>query len=101
MEFTIGFPVTKYCVLGKRNFVLYPLTKIDLLEPLLGVERTIDTLGHYHKHISAPGNPRDAQTNGILVEFWWNFIFPAGVRYTNQIQNRSHGIPFLGFQNVY
>ena len=44
MKFTIEFPVIKYCVLGKHHFFLYPLTKIDLLKPLLGAERTIDSL---------------------------------------------------------
>ena len=75
MKFTIEFPVIKNVLLEKHHFFLYPRTKIDLLKPLLGAERTIDTLGHYHKRTSAPGKSRDAQTNGIQVEFWWNFIF--------------------------
>ena len=81
MKFTIGFPVIKTVLLGKHHFFLYSRTKIDLLKPLLRAERTIDTLGHYHKRTSAPSNPSDAQTNGIQVEFWWNFIFCDGVRY--------------------
>ena len=67
-----------------------PCTQMDLLKPLLGAERTIDTIDHYYKRTPAPGNPRDAQSNGIQMEFLWNFIFYHGVKETNQIQNRSH-----------
>ena len=81
MKFTIEFPVIKNVLLGKHHFFLYPRTKIDLLKPLVGAERTIDTLGHYHKRTPAPGNPKIAQSNGIQVEFWWNFIFYHGVKY--------------------
>ena len=48
MKFTIEFHVIKYCVLGKHHFFLYPLTKIDLLKPLVVAERAIDTPAHWH-----------------------------------------------------
>ena len=57
MKFTIEFPVVKNTLLGKHHFFVYPRTQIDLLKPLLGAERTVDALGHYHECISQTSNP--------------------------------------------
>ena len=52
-------------------------TQIDLLKPSERVERTTDTLHHYHKPAEAPSTPKSSPGCGIGVEIVWKYLFPS------------------------
>ena len=63
---------------------------MDLLKPLLGAERTVDTVVHCHKPSEATGRPRAAEFDGIAADFSWNFFLPMAIQSGTQVQPAAH-----------
>ena len=84
--------------LGRRLILLalYPhcrsmvLRRIDLPRSPGRPERHVDASGHCHESLPRSRRPGEWNSDGIQVEFWWNFILTLGCTYANEIQNRSH-----------
>ena len=69
------------------------LRRIDLPRSPGRPERHVDASGHCHESLPRSRRPGEWNSDGIQVEFRWNFIFPASYIYgshANEIQNRSH-----------
>ena len=70
-------------------------TQIDLMKPSERVERTTDTLHHYHKPVEAPGTPKSSPGCGIDVEIVWKYLFPSLMEFGTQIQNPAHVLRYV------
>ena len=67
--------------------------KIDLLKPLFGAERAIDTLYHYHITSEAPDNSTGPATRGNTAATLRQHFFPCLMEFRfqrNEIQRLAH-----------
>ena len=60
-------------------------TQIDLLKPLLGAERRVDALGHYHERTSQTSHPAGPCVGRIQLEFLTGTFFSHSLQYPSII----------------
>ena len=62
----------------------------DLQRVLLGAERAVDTLHHYHKRTSATDRPTGPENRGKPAGISREYYFPGLSEFSNEIQRLAH-----------
>ena len=68
---------------------------MDLLKPLLGAERTVDALGHYHGCISQTSHPTGSYVGRIQLLFLTAYFFSHFRQYPSIIISFSEIITYI------
>ena len=79
---------------AKKIHNIFFRREIDLLKPLLGAERAVDTLVRYHKPSEAPDRSRGSGFDGIRSGLPRDYFFPGLMEFGTQIQNPAHVASF-------